>query len=1150
MNIHKPIIPILLSLLSGLPSFATHDNQIHQNPAETRSELFYVTPKSLLSAASPNKKSDKSVAKVDLYDKYNSIINDIISPFIDQPVEVVNNWYCVFDPNSNDVMITGLNIGNLESVLSGTCLKIPDSFEYNNKIYKPIGILLSGLPAHDRLESVYFPNSIRYIGQSAFEACGIKSVSLPENLEIISPWAFSRNDQLHEIIFPSSLKMINQFAFNECDLQSVSIPDGVEFITDGAFRSNKNLSKVHIGSGLHEINMSAFSLCPITKATIADNHPVYKIANDTWLVSLDGKELAGDFNSLRETAEDIPEGVETIKSDVFGTDHPLMRRLVCPSSLKDLGNLNHSPMLSEIVFNDKLETVRSFANTAIKELRIPDSVINWADGSVEQCPNLERIVIGKNLKNLVSAFGGTSLYSVKASTCPSFKEYVIDPENRYYTARNNIVYTKDMSVLGEVVGTGNLDKISSKVLTVGDLAFAHCTYNNLSLPPNTWQVLCAFYGSSISTLEIPWRTALLHSEAFCESNISDINIHSNTPPVINEDFSRLTSKDIKFHVPKGSADSYLNAPYWKDFLITDDLPVQENNRIDLGYCGNHLTLKNLGINTPPAEFAVKLTKETIRAYKGCTIAAVQFGNSYSTEGYAFIYKASTGERVAYQEIFPLCYAMRTQIRFDTPYVITGEEDDDLLVGVGIRDIGNCTFSQFRHPEGNYFRELPDGEWTKGFCGGYGALDITCSIEGTTLPRDARVLSVETDRIVTEGVCRVKAVVQNTSTVPLSSLTLDYSFTAAAKSSAGIKAPAKAQAVSGETEHNIYISPGITTEIEFEIPAPSSIGDYTFDLHVAKIDGVEDIIRDIDNGTADVLVQRQSSFNRKVVMEEGTGTWCGYCPEGMATILRMKEKYPDNFIAVAIHDDDDMPVRGNYAGILNSHFPALPLAALNRKFDHVFTPSVSETEKAISADLNIAIGEISALANFTSSNRTSIDVSTETILGEDATGTYSIACAVVENNVGPFWQNAYGTPEDFGLDCDFSRMIYNDVARELYYANEGSPESAITCTVPMEVLSHRITIPVPANVVNTDNIELVAMLINNSTGEIENADCVTVGAPAGISAPDTDVAGWPAEVYTLQGVKVLSDADRSDLETLAPGVYILRHLNTTTKFVKK
>ena len=53
-----------------------------------------------------------------------------------------------------------------------------------------------------------------------------------------------------------------------------------------------------------------------------------------------------------------------------------------------------------------------------------------------------------------------------------------------------------------------------------------------------------------------------------------------------------------------------------------------------------------------------------------------------------------------------------------------------------------------------------------------------------------------------------------------------------------------------------------------------------------------------------LVQRQSAFNRKVVMEEGTGTWCGYCPEGMATILRMKEKYPDNFIAVAIHDDDD------------------------------------------------------------------------------------------------------------------------------------------------------------------------------------------------------------------------------------------------------
>lgn len=47
--------------------------------------------------------------------------------------------------------------------------------------------------------------------------------------------------------------------------------------------------------------------------------------------------------------------------------------------------------------------------------------------------------------------------------------------------------------------------------------------------------------------------------------------------------------------------------------------------------------------------------------------------------------------------------------------------------------------------------------------------------------------------------------------------------------------------------------------------------------------------------------------RNVVVEEGTGTWCGYCPRGTVAIKRMNEKYPDQFIGIAVQDDRGLSV---------------------------------------------------------------------------------------------------------------------------------------------------------------------------------------------------------------------------------------------------
>lgn len=42
---------------------------------------------------------------------------------------------------------------------------------------------------------------------------------------------------------------------------------------------------------------------------------------------------------------------------------------------------------------------------------------------------------------------------------------------------------------------------------------------------------------------------------------------------------------------------------------------------------------------------------------------------------------------------------------------------------------------------------------------------------------------------------------------------------------------------------------------------------------------------------------------RILLEEGTGMWCGYCPLGMLATEHLNELYPDTVIAVTVHHDD-------------------------------------------------------------------------------------------------------------------------------------------------------------------------------------------------------------------------------------------------------
>ena len=81
------------------------------------------------------------------------------------------------------------------------------------------------------------------IGEKAFsERHSLKSVVIPDSVEVVGGWAFDHCDELEELRLGTGIKTIENGAFAECySLQSVVIPGSVEVVGDGAFGFGVNL---------------------------------------------------------------------------------------------------------------------------------------------------------------------------------------------------------------------------------------------------------------------------------------------------------------------------------------------------------------------------------------------------------------------------------------------------------------------------------------------------------------------------------------------------------------------------------------------------------------------------------------------------------------------------------------------------------------------------------------------------------------------------------------------------------------------------------------------------------------------------------------------------------------------------------------------
>jgi hypothetical protein len=247
--------------------------------------------------------------------------------------------------------------------------------------------------------------------------------------------------------------------------------------------------------------------------------------------------------------------------------------------------------------------------------------------------------------------------------------------------------------------------------------------------------------------------------------------------------------------------------------------------------------------------------------------------------------------------------------------------------------------------------------------------------------------------------------------------------------------------------------------------------------------------------------------RRVVVEEATGTWCGWCPRGTVGMEYMTATYPETFIGIAMHNNDPMEL-AEYDS--NNGISSYPSSNVDRVLTGQNPSSANlETVHNDRVDLIVAANIDDEVTYDPATREITVTVTSEfvapvtdyrfnlVILEDSVTGTSSGFAQVnyysaQSQNIDLFsldgtnWKNLAAT-------VPAADMYYDHVARALpvgYFGEAGSLPAVISAG---DVLSHTFTYTLPA-AYDENHIHVVSMLLDNASGEIVNAVTSAIEIP--------------------------------------------------------
>lgn len=345
------------------------------------------------------------------------------------------------------------------------------------------------------------------------------------------------------------------------------------------------------------------------------------------------------------------------------------------------------------------------------------------------------------------------------------------------------------------------------------------------------------------------------------------------------------------------------------------------------------------------------------------------------------------------------------------------------------------------------------------------------------------------------------------------------------------------------------------------------------VSIKKVNG-ENNEWDVDTERRGAVITLEAGMGRSTVMEEYTGTWCGWCPRGAVGIKALSQDFGNEFIGIAIHRNDPMEIP-EYAPLLDQ-VTGFPSCTLNRSisgdpfFGSVTGPGVEESygiyKDVLAQQSELIAAKAGVNSEWTDEENLKLKITAECTLGysRDTDPAYRTMYVVLADSLkgdsGKWFQTndfhltmaeKYKDDPYLGWLTEKGSIIvdfvYNDVAIAAAGVIGGLPintdgiwvkdEPKVCGSIEFDLSNNDL-------VQDKNNLNVVAILLDEATGKIINAAKAPVGEKNSSDVIGVDlVNNNDIHIYNISGLRQTS---------LKRGINIVRHADGTTEkiFIKQ
>lgn len=322
-----------------------------------------------------------------------------------------------------------------------------------------------------------------------------------------------------------------------------------------------------------------------------------------------------------------------------------------------------------------------------------------------------------------------------------------------------------------------------------------------------------------------------------------------------------------------------------------------------------------------------------------------------------------------------------------------------------------------------------------------------------------------------------------------------------------------QSISGVT-----LAPGEYYEVYFAGDVILEGGDQVVDVTLSNINGMAADDYPDDDTYSYMANLSVPATGKRAVVEEGTGTWCQYCPRGAVTMARLKKIYGEYFTGISVHNGDPMAVEVYDTGMALNAYPSGKADRGAQLSDGDFESNYIQ-RMMVAPKAYVHVG-----AQYNEETRfLQVVVSADCI--EDAAGIYKLGLVVVEDSVtgttsGYNQSNAFsGQDADVGGYQDLpnpvpaSMMVYDHVGRRILPDFNGAEDIVPNPIVNGETYAVNFEMTLPANW-DVNQIELAGLFFKGN--RIDNSFMAPLAA-----AIDS---GWFDSGNLITGIDRLPEPD--------------------------